>query len=88
MKTVIFHRYAQSTGTEVYNDPLGDVIALLPANTWIGVTHESDGWFHVITAQTNGWVRIEDCTSGKHVTLSPVVSDDRSNGISDYTLSA
>jgi hypothetical protein len=88
MKTVICHRYAQATGTEVFNDPLGDLVALLPANTWIGVTEESDGWYHVITAQVNGWIRKEECTSGKHVTLSPVVSDDRPNGISDYAISA
>ena len=88
MKTVIFHRYAQSSGTEVYNDPLGDFVTLLPANTWIGVTHESDGWYQVITAQVNGWIRMEDCTSGKHFTLSPIVTDFRVNGIEDYAVSA
>jgi len=88
MKAVRFHRYAQASGTEVFNDPLGDVIALLPANSWIGITHASDGWYHVITAQTDGWIRIEDCTTGKHVTLSSVLRTDNSNGISDYAISA
>lgn len=89
MKTVKFHRYAQPTGTEVYNDPLGEVITLLPANTWIGITHESEGWYHVVTAQHDGWIRKEDCTMGRHVALATVVvSSDLGDGSFDYALRA
>ena len=88
MKTVKFHRYAQPTGTEIYNDPLGDVVALLPTNSWIGVTHQSDGWYHVITAHVDGWIRIEDCTTGKHYTLKPLPPVDQTKSVMDYSLRA
>jgi hypothetical protein len=88
MKAVKFHRYAQPTGTEIYTDPLGDVITVLPANSWIGITHESDGWYQVITAHHNGWIRKEDCTSGKHIALAPVIPADRAQRVMDYALRA
>lgn len=88
MKTVKFHRYAQATGTEIYNDPIGDCIGLLPANSWIGITHESDGWYHVITAHLDGWVRKEECTTGKHIALTPVVPEERGYLVLNYTLRA
>ena len=88
MKTVKFHRYAQPSGTELYTDPIGEFITLLPANSWIGITHESDGWYQVITTNFDGWIRKEDCTTGKHIALAPVVPSEKSNAIANYSLRA
>lgn len=88
MKTVKFHRYAQPFGTELYNDPIGDLITVLPANSWMGITHESDGWYHVITPNVDGWVRIGDCTTGMHFTLKPVTPADKLQEVYDYALRA
>lgn len=88
MKTVKFHRYAQHSGTEIFNDPLGDCIGILPANSWIGISHSADGWYHVVTAHLDGWVRIEDCTTGKHVRLTPSLPVDEKDSVMNYTLRA
>lgn len=88
MKTVKFHRYAQAQGTELYNDPLGEVVALVPANTWMGITHTSEGWYHVITAHANGWVRMEDCTTGRHLRLTSVLPAGQKPAMTDYRLIA
>ena len=74
MKTVRFHRYALPTGTEIFADPYSDESKLIPANSWIGIIHEDDGWYHVVTAETDGWIRTEDCMEGKHIRLSPVLT--------------
>ncbi len=56
------HLYARKTETPLYakrGDNL-EPIHLLGLGNWVGVFEEQDGWYHVLTIQGEGWLRVDD----------------------------
>ena len=55
------HLYAKKAQTPLYTKRDGnELVCLLGSGNWVGVLENEEGWFHVLTIQGDGWVRIED----------------------------
>ena len=74
MRSVKFHKYATPSGTPVFSEKGGLLRATLRPNAWIGVQEESTGWYRIISAQTDGWIKMEDCAEGCHFDLQPALT--------------
>ena len=86
MKNVKMHRYATRGGARLHDEPGGSFVTGIPARSWLGVTDEQDGWYRVITARHDGWVRIDETSEAPHLTLRAVVSQKMSDLVQNYAL--
>lgn len=73
MKTVRFHRFTKHSDTDVRLEPGGAVVDRLATDSWLGVVDERDGWYKIISAQVDGWVRISDCYAASLISLSAIL---------------
>jgi hypothetical protein len=56
------HLYAKKAETPLY-EKRGDnnqLLGMLNLGNWVGVLENEEGWYHVLTIQGDGWVRVED----------------------------
>lgn len=63
MPDYIKEEYAGLPETKIYNTPIGRkrIVNSILLGTWLGVTDDSiDGWYHVTTIGSDGWVRREE----------------------------
>ena len=86
MKTVKTHKYAVKGGASLYGDVGGELIAQLEGGSWLGVVEERDGWYHVISAQHDGWVQKDAAIDARPFTLSAILSGKVSGLIQNYIL--
>ena len=86
MKNVKLHRYAKKGGVVLHTEPGGEAIHTIPAGSWLGVVDENDGWYRVITARHDGWVKTADTTEAQHLSLRAVVSRTMADLVQNYVL--
>lgn len=56
------HLYTNKLDTPLYAEANGnsEPICLLGLNNWVGVLEKQDGWYRVLSIQSEGWIRHED----------------------------
>lgn len=86
MKTVKTHRYAKQKGITLFDGVNGAKLLSLDGGSWLGVVEDDSDWYHVITAQQDGWVRKEDTVDAKPFTLKAKFSDSVKGLIHNYVL--
>lgn len=86
MKAVKTHKYAMKGGVTLYHSMRGDILAELPGGTWLGVVEEHEDWYHVITAQLDGWVQKDAVIDARPFTLSAILSGQVAGLVQNYIL--
>ena len=86
MKRVAKHRYAHQGGAVLYDAVGGNPVKSLPAGSWLGVVSEDGDWASVITAQDDGWVKLEDTVTSQPFSLKASISKGMSGLIQNYIL--
>lgn len=86
MKRVTKHRYAHQRGAVLYDAVDGNPIKSLPAGSWLGVVSEDGQWAEVITAQSDGWIKVQDTVMSQPFSLKASLSKGVSGLIQNYIL--
>ena len=86
MKNVKQHRYAGKRGAELYDAPGGKVLHTIAPRSWLGVMEEEAGWYKVISARQDGWVKISDTSEAPHASLRAVLSQKMTDLVQNYVL--